>query len=364
MKITSYSLLLAAAACGMAHGQTAYTSPVGYVTQSCAANSDTIVGLPLRIPTVAAGALSTASDTTTIPGSAILTLSGTPGFTVNAFQNTHYVKISSGTASGNVFVITANTANTLTIALNGVTLNAVTADTLDVVKFWTLADLFNPTTATIDPLTTPHAIVASTSTAPAGRRTELLIPDYTSVGNNKAPSKNFYINAGIWKQVGQGATSFDTFQLWPDSHFIIRNPLAVTSATSYVNSGQVDSINNVTYIATDATSKQDSYMSLVRPVDLTLNQLGLGATSAFVDSISSAPSGRRDEILIYDNSVATINKSPSANYYYFNSAWRKVGQAATSDFGTDVISAGSGFVVRKYQTATGATAKWNNLSTY
>lgn len=363
MKIISYSLLLAAAACGMALGQTAYTTPVGYVTQSCAANSDTIVGLPLRVAAVGAAALSAAPDTSTTPGSAILALSGTPGFTVNAFANAYYIKFSSGVSTGQWFVVTANTANTLTINLNGATLTAATADSLSVIKFWTLAELVNPATATTDPLTTPGAVVASTSTLASGRRTEFLIPNFAGAGINSAPITNYYVNGGVWKKAGAGSTSFDTDQLWPDTYFIIRNPSAVTSATTFTVSGEVDPSTINVPLFTQATIAQDNFIGLPRPVDVTLNNLGLGGTSAFLDSTSTLASGRRDELLTFDNSVAVTNKAPSANYYRNGGIWKKAGNGSI-DVGTDVITAGFGFIIRKYKSGTGATQNWSNPPAY
>ena len=54
----SYSLIAAAMACGFANGQTtAYTTPVGYVTQTLAANQFTLVGLTTHNSAVAAGIL-------------------------------------------------------------------------------------------------------------------------------------------------------------------------------------------------------------------------------------------------------------------------------------------------------------------
>src|SRR5688572_17647825 len=53
-----YSLLAALAASGLALGaETAYTTPVGYVSQTCLSNSDTLVGTPLRPATIAAAGL-------------------------------------------------------------------------------------------------------------------------------------------------------------------------------------------------------------------------------------------------------------------------------------------------------------------
>jgi hypothetical protein len=58
-----YSLLAAAALCGVAFGQTATTTPVGYVTIPLQANQFNLVGLTLHNPVVAAGVLDAESAT-------------------------------------------------------------------------------------------------------------------------------------------------------------------------------------------------------------------------------------------------------------------------------------------------------------
>ena len=359
-----YSLILAAAASGMASGaETAYTTPVGYVTQTCKADSDTYVGLPVRPSAAAAGALSAAPDSTTVSGSAILSLSGNSGFTVNAFANTHYAKFKSGAASGKWFVITANTASSITVNLTGASLIAAPTDTLEVIKFWTLATLFDPAAATTNAATTPNAIVASTGTSPGTRNTQVLIPDLSGVGTDLSPTETYYVHAGIWKKVGGGATSFNDYQLWPDTYVLVRNPVAVTIDTKYIISGEVDTTNFEIPLRTAAASQQDNFVALVRPVDVTLNALNLGGTLAFLDSTSTAPGGRRDQLLVYDTATVEHDKAPAKTYYRFSGQWRKVGGGA-ADFGTDVIPAGNGFIVRKYQAVGGPTYKWLNTPSY
>ena len=231
-----YTLLAAAAACGLAFGQ-AYTTPVGYVTIDCPANSDTIVGLPLRIPAVSAAALSANPE---VAGSTATLTFGSAAFTAGAFANTHYVKFVDGPAAGKWFTATANTATTITVDLNGASLAAVSGNRAEVIKFWTLSELFNPAQSTTDPATTGNAIVASTSTLAGGRRTQLFIPNLSGVGINLAPATSYFVHNGIWKRPGQGDASFGSDQLWPDTYFLIRHPAAVTAATKYVVTGEVD----------------------------------------------------------------------------------------------------------------------------
>jgi uncharacterized protein (TIGR02597 family) len=358
MKPLRYTLIALAASCGFASAQaTAYTTPVGYVSQPCLANSDTIVSVPLRISAAAAGALSVAP---VVSGtSATLTLSGTPGFTANAFANTHYVKFKTGLDKGKWYVITANTADSLTVDLNGATTSAVATDQLEVIKFWTLNELFNPAQSTTDPATTGNAIVASLNQLASGRRTQVLLPNLTGVGTNLAPTTIYYINDGIWKKQGAGATNFGTDQLWPDTYFIIRHPAAVTAPTTYTAVGEVDIWNFNVTLGTQAAGRQDNFIGLPRPTDIALNALNLAGTPAFVSSTSQLAAGRRDELLVYNNTAAGLNKAPALIYYHHDGIWKKQGGGAT-DVGAEVIPAGAGFIIRKYQAAGGASSNWDN----
>jgi hypothetical protein len=101
MKPLSYALIAAAAACGLATAQTtAYTTPVGYTTQTLAANSFNLVGINLMTPTLVASKVtgvtgSTISDstinfTTALPAGKMCILevtSGTAAGTVQEFTD-------------------------------------------------------------------------------------------------------------------------------------------------------------------------------------------------------------------------------------------------------------------------------------
>ena len=364
-----YSLILAAAASGMASGaETAYTTPVGYVTQTCLANSDTIVGVPLRLPTVAAAALS--SNPSVGATNAVLTVTGA---TFGAFSGTHYVKFTSGPSAGSMFVITSNDATTITIDRNGATLGAVSGNSFSVTKFWTLAQLFDPSVSTNDPTTTGNAIVLSNTASGGNRRTEVLFADTITAGVNLSASSSYYILKGTspalntWRQQG-GSTDAGGLQLWPDDYFTIRNPATVTSSTKLTVSGEVDTGNVVIPLFTrvgGATEKRDNSKLIMRPVDVTLAGLNLAQTAAFVSSSSASGGNRRDELIVFDNSTAAFNKSAFKTYYFLGGTtnqWRL--QGGSTNAGTDVIPAGSGFIVRKYGTVGGETSLWNNTPTY
>lgn len=356
----------------------ASTPPLGFVTITCPANSDTIVGLPMRQNADFVGTISGAPEilTTIIDpgppeitepsGEARVTVSGTPAFTVDQYAGSYYIKFKdsdpAAAGDGQWFAITENTADTITVDLNGGDIDAVSGAAFEVLKFWTLDELFPPGDSTTDPATTGNAIVASTGQLSFQRRTEILLPDLTTEGINLAPSQIFYVHSGIWKKQGGGTDNFGSTQLWPDVYLIIRHPVAVTSATSYTITGEVEMGSLDIPLTTSSTGPQDNFIALPRPVDVTLDQLNLGNTPAFVSSVGQLSFQRRDELYVFDNTAQLNNKSPSAIYYYHDLKWKKQG-GGIADFGSDVIPAGAGFFIRKYQ-SDGSTVFWENAPSY
>ena len=381
MKTTLYSIL-AAAACGMAFGQTAYTTPVGYVSQTCLKSSDTVIGLPLQTAVRGAGALSVNPDLVTTPGSAILTLAGTPGFTVDAFKNVSYVRFTSGPANGRFYAVTGNTASAITVNLNGDVLDAVATNTLAVTDFWTLNALFNPAVTTNSSATTGNAVVNSLSASNGNRRTQLFFANISTSNINLAPSATYYVLADItnpptrWVRVGDATfTDQGAIQCWPDVSMTLRNPASLAGDTTYTCTGEVVTGATVTPLLTRvgaAAAQRDNPRVLSRPVNVSLTNLQLGGTSAFVTSATVSNGNRRDTLFVYNNDAAVINKAPSASYYYLAAQvdpvspakWVRVGDATLADSGNVVIPAGAGFFIRKYGTAAGTTSFWTNTPTY
>jgi hypothetical protein len=110
MKTTLYSIL-AAAACGMALGQTAYTTPVGYTTQTLKPSVFNSVGFNLLKPSLAAGALTAVSvDGLTLTNSAATFIAALPAGKMCT------VEITSGTAIGSVREFNSWTNTTISIS--------------------------------------------------------------------------------------------------------------------------------------------------------------------------------------------------------------------------------------------------------
>jgi uncharacterized protein (TIGR02597 family) len=114
---------------------------------------------------------------------------------------------------------------------------------------------------------------------------------------------------------------------------------------------------------------------MIRPIEVTLNQTGLSPKDgSFVATPGQQIPGQRfavkDQLLLFDNSVAAFDKQPRAVYYYSDgvgqpaAGWRLLGDLSGGDRGNDVIPAGSAMLIRKAKTASNATVFWLNAPAY
>ena len=110
MKPITYALLAAAAACGLAGAQTAYTTPVGYVSVTTPANADTTVSACLnRAPELQTVATSASGSTLTLKAADIA--ANAFAFAPPSQPKTYYVKFLDGSLVGQYQTIDSNLAS-------------------------------------------------------------------------------------------------------------------------------------------------------------------------------------------------------------------------------------------------------------
>jgi uncharacterized protein (TIGR02597 family) len=327
--------------------QSAETPPVGFNVVECLPQSDTICAVPFARPAVFQGVvLSNAAGT----GQITLTPEGEPNWTANAFQGFHFVRILSGAKAGMYYQVAANTNGTVTLDLAGDSATGFDAGvTFRIHPFWTLSTLF--------PEGTQTTLVASTGTLANQRRSLLLLPNVNGVGTNIAPLETYYVLSSGWRKT-TGEVSDDVI-LFPDSYFIIRhNHATITASTFFTPAGNVE-LNPVTSpLATRSGGQQDNFVSSGRPIPVKVKDLDLITSGAFLASTSTLNNGRRDLLMVFDNSIPGINKAPVKSYYYFSGTWRRIG--GTADDGDELIQPSQGLIIRKYQDASSATYLWTN----
>lgn len=345
--VAALSALLGICIALPASAQSVTTVPVGAVTLEALANSDSYFSIPLVRPSIFEGVVSAKSGTT-------LSLSGA-SFGTNELQyaagiqsNTYYIQIASGAASGQFSTILSNTANAVATEYESDILGSVqVGDRVVIRPYWTLGTLFPASSA-------GASFVASTSNFTAGRRTEILFPDVTTVGVNKSPASLYFFNS-YWRKSGSVSENKNDTIIPPDTYIIIRGNNYATS-TKLVISGAVQPGPQVVSLLSSSSTRNDNPAGGVLPIDTPLEDLNLVEEGAFIVSTSNFTAGRGDELLLFDNAIAAKNKAPSTVYFY-NSYWRKSGSVATNQ-NTTLIPAGSAYVIRKKQTLSNETTDW------
>lgn len=340
---------------------TVTTDPVGFVQLSLPGQSDTRVSVPFtQAPAFVGTVQSTSSNT--------ITFSGTPGWTANQFvyasgvqPNTYYALIgTAGTSDttgtmpkeGSIYTITANTANTLTLNVNGDNVSIVSEGTqISIIPYWTLATVFPASNANVS--FTP-------STSPLLLQTQLMFLNYAAVGINASSANIYYFYNGAWRLMGDSSsTDHSNDVILPNVYFTVRNP---TTTTNLVALGTVPMGTIGVNLVTQSSGQQDNYLSLLRPIGVSLENSGLISSGAF--SASASPLMLSDCLFVFDNTQVGFNKSASEIYYYYNNGWRQMGQSSSTDFGSTLLPVGSGFVIRKAAVANGPTQVWQHTPPY
>ena len=260
---------------------------------------------------------------------------------------------------GSYYTVSANTANSLTVNLNGDSLSAVASNvgntSVTLIPYWTLGTAFPAANAGV-------SFVASTGSTPRTITTQILLPDLTSAGTDLAASGDFYNFNGNWRLYGQDpGVSYDDTILLPTTSFIVRN---TATATTFTPMGSVYMNRISTPLDTQVSTQQDNPVAVNRPANVTLNDLGLIVSGAFTPSISASLRNIKDTLLTFDNTASGTDKASTAFYYYLNNGWRLYGQDPGVDYGSTVLPYGAGFIIRKAANTSGTTAFWQNSRNY
>ena len=370
-------ILIAAglASAPVTRGQTSVsTNPVGYVQLNCSGTGDTTVSVPFTQPAAYVGLVASVSGST-------ITVSGTTGWSANQFvysgsgTPTYYAQFgpnSSGTdpLDGLNFTIAANGTNTITISLNGATIDGSqggaqvsVGSSVSIVPYWTLNTLFPPSAS-------GTSFYPSTGTLARQRGTEILFPDYVSTGINLAPpaSSTFYFY-NYWRLAGDSSGAYygDT-PISPTGYVIVRNP--ASAGTTLTTLGNVAMGNVSTYLATSSSTAQDNAVSIMRPVSTSLSNLGLivnsgtSPSSPFQASTGFLARQRSDQLMVSGTTPGLTSQSASAVYYFYNGNWYLAGDTTNTIQNSTMLPVGVGLTIRKVQTSNGSSIFWQNPQAY
>lgn len=373
-KIVLTSLIIGLGAIAQMAQAQVHSPIVGFNTITALGNSDTRFSVPLHRPSAFQGVVESVSGN-------VITISGLPGWTANQFvysagvqSNVYYLSVGSGNKEGMYYTVTANSADsgtadtsTLTVDTAGDTIDGVSGvvsgDAVQIIPYWSLGTLF-PGGQGLSPAAT---------VAGSGNLTQIITVSHTTPGVNLSASSTYYYYPGNgstqaagWRRVGGGFANLkDDDVILPDSPVIIRQQGVGTSAI-VTATGTVGTGDRKYVIGTlQDNTPQDNWVAVNIPVPLTLAQSNLAQSGAFTHATSAAGSGG-DQLLVFNDAVAAMNKSVSATYYYYGGngdtllpGWRRVGGGFANLFdNTIVFQPGSGYIIRKQAAATASTGVW------
>lgn len=332
MRIPNSSALLALVALALpAIAAPTGSVPAGCLTTPVTNGSISSFGVPLL-------SLPTFTGFTTAVGTNTLTVSGVT-WTTNQFAaagSPYFITIRTGAEAGRTLLVTANTANTLTVDAEDTPLNtagfAVVANT-DAFELYagkTLGSLFG-TTATSGTLSSGVQGGSSTATAD-----NIYVPS-----GNSTVTYYFSTTLNFWVLDGT-TTSANNLILYPDDGYLIyRN--GATANLGFVT-GRVPSSKLLSKIPGGATTEISSRF----PADTTLAGLNFGSPGTWITGTSDATA---DNLSVW-NSGGWYWQT-----YYKNTSnqWIEVGGDGT-DQSAIPIPTGSALQIVKRGTATGSTS--------
>ena len=354
---------------------TATTPPVGYYKLAIQGASDNIMSLPMVRDAVFSGTVgASVSDF----GFDVLSGTASPNWSVapkqfvyaaGAQPLTYYVEFTTGQLKGLYYKIIDNGTGSLEVdaegdiltdhPVNGSAAALAPGDGITIRPYWRIRDALESGGSPIIEAR-PNEVTV---------KDDVLIPNYTGVGINKAASLIFYYLAGTgWQLVGDEGTDYGDYILRPNEGFIIRRRNA--ASINLTNLGSVLTNRAITFVAGGQQgSPNDTYVSINRPAPVSLNASGLWNSNQAVSLIQESPNDVNitDRVLMFSG-TAGFNKAPAAIFFFLagqpdGEGWRVVGDEENTTIGNTVfLEPGKVFIVRKLAANSGVD--WVNDPNY
>lgn len=341
---------------------TARAEVVGYNSVTVPPSSDAVLSVPFNRSAEDTGTVTSAADSTHLTDTSATWVAG-------EWTNTpHYVRMTSGISNGKWSTIANNTTDTLTLATG---LSVANPDTYRIEEHRTLGNAFPSWLEG-----TSFILSAGTGAGPSTRRTQVMLYNEAIAQINRAPAETYFFGTnnatGFWRKTTASAVNANNTILKPQQSFVVRNINTNTTLNIYTL-GEVTEGQLAATVLKSASVATDAPVSSDRPVPMSLAELDLSGTSAFVGSASgsASPTVRKDQILIPDNAASGVNKAPSGSsgtsgtYFYRTDLGFWVKSTATAvDVSTNkVIQPGQGFWIRSV-TNNVTTPTWSHDATY
>ena len=339
-------VILLGAAVILAHaafGQNATTTPVGVMMYSFPATTqqtNTYISIPLTNPPIYSGAIQSFTSNS-------ITFTGTP-FTAGALTQAgspYFVRLQTGTQAGRYLLVTANTANTVTVDvtdnstqttnLNASGFSVAGNDQVQIIPGDTFASIFGDNTPG-----NPIWLTGVNGTTIYTKADAVSIYNKTF---SKFDAYYFNTTSSIWRPTTGAATPVNNNVIYPDACIQITQR-AGRAAITYPILGDVPTVSPLTKTTGGGAAL---YSSTRYPVDVTLSQLAF-------------PNWRQvaaGELYVKGDAISIYNQTTSKMDVYYQKVggpwWKNGDSQEKSNF---VIHAGQGIVIIKRAAVSGVAS--------
>lgn len=338
--------LLVVALLNSAHAQTSVvTVPVGFVDVDIAgsANGTAHAVTPFSAPLLNNPTI-TGQSLGKITGVTSTSLSNTAGGWVTdelaAVGSPNYIKINTGSAAGRMFLITANTNNSLTVDSQGLDLTTLgiaagsSGDNYEIVQGETLLTLLG---------TAVDGIIGGTSTQfNAGQTDKVIVNDVSGV------SRTYYYDAsGKWMRPGSPSNQ-GTLAISPQAGLVYYR--ISTTPIAFTFTGKVPTTDSLRQVPSSGTTIMASFF----PVDSNIGTLNLNAVQNWRKlGDAGVILNTTDRVIVKD--VAGVIRS----YYYDATSgvnfWKRAGSPSNQNIVP--VNAGSAVYCTRFG-ASGSSQTW------
>lgn len=255
-----------------------------------------------------------------------------PGFTASEFVDGYRLLVEGGSLNGRMFDITANTADSVTVSDAGNEVSAAADVTAAIVPDLTLESMF------------PQGIGGVSESNPGDPRVLVFFNDSQNSTDGFYPEAFYYFSGAKWRKIGAPLTSdFGSVSIDLGEGAVIRNNGATT--VTFYFFGELEASDVQVPVVSKALSRVENLLGLPRPLSVALSDIGLAGTSAFVTTTDL--NDRKDILQVYEGGNENKKLTPTAEYFFYQGAWRKVGASAGESFDTATIPAAAAIVLSK-----------------
>jgi uncharacterized protein (TIGR02597 family) len=261
---------------------------------------------------------------------------------------TYYVLVTGGAMKGYFFTVQGNTANSLRIDSEGLTITSGDIKAVSLRPYWSLSSLFPASQATISFIPTTDS---------SNVMTKVVISPPVTYGPQQPQNvgESYYFSADLnsWVSTANPTVPAGDAVVVPGAYVYLQNTGTNNYPLHVFLSGSVLKTQFNFFFTSSSIASAISYFSLPRNSSYPINQIGFNMTN-FTQSTGTSPSQRKDQLIVDDG-----HGGIGAIYYRYRNQWYNTNSPLPTN---PVFPAGTVFGLQKPASTSNGTSILINQS--